>query len=211
MVKIFSMEYPEASGVPDEEDLKNFFIASLVTGLAFSAFYGSLDLRGGVFFTVVSAFILFVRELGIRAVIYKLDGYVDLKLSRQGASTTLVGAIAAVATSLPFILLFPITSEVSRKRYENWGKSIDVIWANYKFWIAFGGIAPLLLFSFVFLGAGFETVAQMFGLFTFFQMMPFDYSGIPTGKLDGADILRWSGFYWLAFTGLSIAVIALTI
>lgn len=205
------MEAPEVSGVPDVEDLKNFVVASLVTGLAFAAFYQEFTVSGLVFFAFASAAVIFSREVGVRAAVNILDGYVDLKVSRPGATTTLFGAIVSIASGIGVILLFPIFSEASRKQYEQWGKSTDVIWARYKFYISALGITALLASWIVFYSFEMMRIAQMYGLFAFFQMMPFDYSGIPTGPLDGAEIIRWSGFYWLLFTGLSLFAIVLTL
>lgn len=206
------MTGPEISGMPDAGDLKNFFTASLVTSVAFAAFYGEFsDVSAYVFFIPAAAAVIFTRELGVRAAVNVLDGYVDLEVSSEGATTTLFGAIMSVVSGLPVLLLFPLYSSPSRVKYENWAKAVDVVWAHYKFWIAASGIAMLFAGYFVSLGLEASRLAQMFALFTFFQMMPFDYSGIPTGPLDGAEIIRWSGFYWLFFTGLSLLGMALTI
>lgn len=202
---------PEISGIPDYQDLKNFSVASMVLALAFSAFYGDFtDIGRYPFFILGSASVLFFRELGVRSAVNLLDGYVDLELAGDGCTTTLFGGIMAVVSGLPLILLFPVYSSVSRKQYENWGKSTDVIWALYKFKVAKWSVSGLFLGYIIFYSLGLNTLAQMTALFTFFQMMPFDYSGIPTGPLDGAEIIRWSGFYWLTFTGLSILAIAFT-
>ncbi len=203
---------PEISGAPDFEDFKNFSVASLVLAVAFAAFYGEFtNISEYVFFISGSAVILFFRELGVRSAVNLLDGYVDLELAMDGATTTLFGAILAVASSLPLILLFPVYSSVSRKQYEQWGKSTDAIWALYKFKIAKWGVSTLFVGYALASVLGFNTLAQMFAIFTFFQMMPFDYSGLPTGPLDGAEIIRWSSFYWLLFTGLSVVALVFTL
>jgi hypothetical protein len=203
---------PEISGMPDIEDVKNFVAASLVTALAFAAFYGEFSSIGAyMFFLPASAFVIFMREVGVRSAVNILDGYVDLEIAGDGSTATLFGAMMAVVSGLPIVLLFPLYSSPSRVKYENWGKSVDVVWAHYKFWIAAAGIITLFGGFFFSLGFGMNRLAQMFAVFTFFQVMPFDYSGIPTGPLDGAEIIRWSGFYWLFFTGLSLVGIALTL
>ena len=202
---------PGISGFPDREDLYNFVLGSAVLAAAFAAFYGEFELNTAFFYISASAVVLATREFGVRAAANVLDGYVSLELSGEGSTTTLFGAIISVITGLPIILLFPVYSDVSRKKYEQWGRSIDVVWAAYKFKIARWGVVALLA-GFMIAGSfGFDRVAQMFALFAFFQMMPFDYSGIPTGPLDGAEILRWSGFWWLFLTGLSLLMIALTV
>ncbi len=205
------VEAPDISGAPDAEDLKNFVIASAVTGLAFAAFYNDFNLQGLAFYALGAGLIIFSHELGIRAAINQLDAYVDLEVSSSGSTTTLFGAIISVVTGLAVILPFPIYNEVTRKQYENWGKSTDVIWARYEFYVSAFAIVALLLSWLAAYSLSFNTLAQMYAIFTFFQMLPFDYSGIPTGPLDGAYIIRWSGFYWLLFTGLSILGIVLTI
>ncbi len=202
---------PGISGFPDREDVYNFVLGTGVLAAAFAAFYGEFEVGGAVFYLSASATVLATREFGVRAAANVLDGYASLEVSSEGSTTTLFGAIISVITGLPVILLFPIYSEVSRKKYEQWGRSIDVVWAAYKFKIARWGVAALLL-GFVLAGSfGLEKIAQMYALFAFFQMLPFDYSGIPTGPLDGAEILRWSGFWWLLFTGISLLMIALTV
>lgn len=205
------MAAPEISGFPDFEDVKNFGIASCVTGLAFAAFYQEFTVTGLLFFILVSGLVIFSREVGVRSAVNILDGYVDLEVSSSGATTTLFGAILSIISPIGVILLFPVFSEASRKSYENWGKSTDVIWARYSFYISVLGIIALLASWLVFYSLEFMQIAQMYSLFAFFQMMPFDYSGIPTGPLDGAEIIRWSGFYWLMLTGLSLFAIVLTL
>ena len=205
------MADPEISGLPDLGDLKNFFIASAVTGLAFSAFYNDFTFDGISFFVFGSASIVLSREIGIRTAVNLLDGYVDLEVSSSGATTTLFGAIVSVVTGFGVILLFPLYNSISRKSFENWGKGTDVIWAHYEFYISALGMIALLISWLLFNSLGFTKLAQMYGIFAFFQMLPFDYSGIPTGPLDGAYIIRWSGFYWLMFTGLSLLGIVFTL
>lgn len=202
---------PSISGAPDKQDIYNFVIGTGVLASAFAAFYGEFELTKAFFYIGSSALILGFREFGIRAAANVLDGYASLEISNPGSTTTLFGAILSVVTGLPVILLFPIYSEVSRKQYEQWGRSVDVIWAQYKFEIARWAIVALFAGFLITSSLGFERVSQMFALFAFFQLLPFDYSGIPTGPLDGAHILRWSGFYWLLFTGLSLLMIALTV
>ena len=205
------MADPEISGVPDFEDLKNFLIASAVTGLAFAAFYSDFSVEGILFFALGSGMIVFSREVGIRTAVNLLDGYVDLEVSSSGSTTTLFGAIVSVVTGFGVILLFPLYNSISRKSFENWGKGTDVIWARYEFYISALGIVALLVSWLIANSLGFTRLAQMYGIFTFFQMLPFDYSGIPTGPLDGAYIIRWSGFYWLMFTGMSLLATGLTL
>lgn len=202
---------PGISGLPDKDDLYSFVIGTAVLAAAFAAFYGEFEVGKAVFYLSASGVVLATREFGIRAAANVLDGYASLEVSSEGSTTSLFGAIISVLTGLPVILLFPVYSDVSRKRYEQWGRSTDVVWAMYKFKIARWAIAALFVGFVVASSSGFDKVSQMFALFAFFQMMPFDYSGIPTGSLDGAEILRWSGFYWLLFTGISLLMIALTV
>jgi len=202
---------PGISGLPDKQDFYNFVLATGVLSAAFAAFYGEFEFSSALFYISSSALVLGFREFGVRAAANLLDGYASLEISSEGSTTTLLGAIISVLTGLPIIMLFPVYSEVSRKRYEQWGRSVDVIWAQYKFEISRLAIVSLFAGFIVTSSFGFNKVSQMFALFAFFQMMPFDYRGIPTGPLDGAEILRWSGFYWLLFTGISLLMIALTI
>lgn len=205
------VDAPEMSGVPDRDDLVNFALASAVTAVAFSAFYQEFNASVAGFYLGAGALILATRELGIRSAIYILDGYVDLEISSEGATFSVLGAILAVVSGLPIIFLFPIYSSASRKKYEQWGKSTDVIWALYKFKVAKWGILALITGFIISFSMGMTQLAQMYAVFTFFQMLPFDYSGIPSGPLDGAEIIRWSGAYWLFFTGISLFFLAITL
>ena len=202
---------PDISGIPDKQDAYNFVIATGVLASAFAAFYGEFEFGTALFYISSSALVLGFRELGVRVAANLLDGYASLEVSNDGSTTTLLGAIMSVVTGLPLILLFPVYSEVSRKKYEQWGRSVDVIWAQYKFEISRLAIVALFAGFIITSSFGLDRVSQMFALFAFFQMMPFDYRSIPTGPLDGAEILRWSGFYWLLFTGISLLMIAITV
>ena len=197
--------------MPDREDVYNFVLGSGILAAAFAAFYGEFQVSHAAFYLTASAVVLGTREFGVRAAANVLDGYASLEVSSSGSTTTLFGAIISVITGLPVLLLFPVYSEVSRKRYEQWGRSTDVVWAMYKFKIARWAVAALLIGFVAATSFGFSQLAQMYALFAFFQVMPFDYSGIPTGPLDGAEILRWSGFWWLFLTGTSLFMIALTV
>lgn len=107
-------------------------------------------------------------------------------------------------TSLPIILLFPLFNDYDVESYEHWAKSIDAMWIKRKFWIASGGILSLFLGWGILWSTGLKTGAEIFSLFLVFQLLPFDYSQIPTGALDGSIIIRWSGFIWLVMMGLAI-------
>ena len=118
---------PGISGFPDKEDAYNFVLATGVLAAAFAAFYGEFEISHAFFYLSASGVVLATRELGVRAAANLLDGYASLEVSSEGSTATLFGAIMSVITGLPIILLFPIYSEVSRKRYEQWGRSTDVV------------------------------------------------------------------------------------
>ncbi|PSH01583.1 MAG: hypothetical protein BRC26_03255 [Nanohaloarchaea archaeon QH_8_44_6] len=107
-------------------------------------------------------------------------------------------------TSLPIILLFPIFNSFSVESYEHWGKSIDAMWIKRKYWIVSGGVISMLTFYSVFQYFGMPQISEAISLFLVFQLLPFNYSNIPTGPLDGSVIIRWSGFMWLIFMGSAI-------
>ena len=154
---------------------------------------------------------LLSREIGQRTVAQWMDAYVELETSQEGAVTTFLGIIITALTSLPLLLLFPLQSEFEGHRYEQWGKSVDAIWAKRQYWLVSGGIIGMMILFLISLIAGFNQVAQMTVFFTVMQMLPFDFWGIPTGELDGAYILRWSGFAWLAMMGLNLVFLGLTL
>lgn len=199
------------NAAPDSEDFKNFLIASAVTGAAFTAFSGSFTLESLGFYLVAGIVVMALRELGQRTVAHWMDSYVDLKVSTKGATTTLLAAGFSVVSDFSLILLFPVFSEYSGKSYEQWGKEVDAMWMKREYWISSSGIIALWIgwvAAYIFSING---IAGAISVFTIFQLMPFDYESIPTGSLDGATILRWSGMVWLIMTGLSIIMLALTI
>ena len=206
-----SVETPSVSGLPDKSDLYNFLLASGVVASAFAAFYGGFQLSNALFYVLAGFAVVGAREFGVRVAASVLDGYASLEVSSSGSTVTVFGAVLSLVTGLPVLFLFPVHSDVSRKRYEQWGRSTDVVWAMYKFKIARLAILMLFIGFIVSTLLGFSRVAQMYALFAFFQMMPFDYSGIPTDPLDGAEILRWNGFWWMSLMGGSILMIALSL
>jgi len=199
------------NAAPDSEDFQNFLIASAVTGAAFTAFSGSFTLENLVFYLVAGIVVIALRETGQRTVAHWMDSYVDLKVSTKGSTTTLLAAGFSVVSDFSLILLFPITSEFSGKSYEQWGKEVDAMWIKRKYWISSSGIIALWTGWIAAYMFSMNDIAGAISIFTIFQLMPFDYETIPTDPLDGATILRWSGFIWLIMTGLSIIMLALTI
>ncbi|MFB6204186.1 MAG: hypothetical protein ABEJ75_00915 [Candidatus Nanohaloarchaea archaeon] len=194
----------------DMQDVKNFVIASVVLGAAFASFYHEYTVNAAIYYLGLGALVLLVREAGMRLIAQWMESYSDLSVSRQGAITTLFGAILAVLTGWPVLLLFPVYSNMSSKKYEQWGKSTDSVWMKRQFWFHLAAVVSLLIGWAVFYSYSLMGVAQAFALFAFFQAMPLDYSLIPSGDLDGAYILRWSGFIWLLTMGTSIIAVVLS-
>ncbi|QKQ98159.1 hypothetical protein GKQ38_01325 [Candidatus Nanohaloarchaea archaeon] len=199
-----------SSYVPDEEDVKNFAVATLVFGVSFAAFFQELDPKGAVFYTALSGIVLLTREFGFRTCAQWMDAYVDNNISRSGAMTSILGAFLAVITQLPVILLFPLWNEAESHKYEQWGKSTDAVWMKRKFWLYSCGIIALLAGSTIARTLNFELLARMYAITSFFFLLPFDYEDLPGEELDGAFILRWSGFTWLIFMGLTLVFYSLT-
>jgi hypothetical protein len=194
---------------PTVDDLQAFAVSSLVVAAAFLAFR-DLSFKALPFVIFTSALVIFSRELGQRLVAQWMDAYIDLELSHEGSITSIVGAGIAFLTGLPIILLFPLTSSFSGKKYEHWGKSVDAIWAKRQYWLIMGGLTTLFLSWLLAYSFDLQAFAELSSLFMFFQMMPFDYKAIPTGKLDGAYVLLISGFSWLIGMGISILMLSLT-
>ncbi len=194
---------------PEEHELKNFLIATIAVTIALTAYQQTLELWQIGFLLITSLTVILTREIGQRIIAQWMDAYVEIETNQEGLSTTILGAIIAALTGLGVLLLFPIESKYSGHKYEHWGKSIDAIWAKRQYWLASGGIIALLLLTGILLALGFNAAANIAALFTFFQLMPFDYDKIPTGTLDGAYILRWSGFTWTGLIGLTIILIVL--
>lgn len=196
--------------VPDAEDVKNFLISSAILGVAFTAFSGVFTFENLAFYLVTGIIMMLLREAGQRTVAQWMDSYVDLKVSKEGSIFTLLAAGFSVVSDFSLILLFPVHSDFSGESYEQWGKSIDAMWMKRQYWIASSGIIGLwvgFVVSYLFSMNG---IAEAISIFTIFQLMPFDYEKIPTGELDGATILRWSGFVWLLMMGFSIVMLVLT-
>ncbi|MFB6180478.1 MAG: hypothetical protein ABEJ93_01245 [Candidatus Nanohalobium sp.] len=194
----------------DTEDFLNLLLGSAVIGTAFTAFRQTFSFKALSFYVVVGLVVLLLREAGQRAVAHWMDAYVDLKVSSEGVLVTLLAAGISVVGEMNLLLLFPVFNGFSVESHEHWGKSIDAMWMKRQYWIVSGGIVMLFLGWFAAFAADFNGVAEAISLFTFFQMLPFDYKDLPTGTLDGAFILRWSGVSWLLFTGFSIITIVLS-
>lgn len=197
--------------LPGRQEIVNWVIGIAVVASGLVAFFRLIDLRSIVVLAVISAVVFLTRELGQRAAAEWMDAKVETSLSFEGSAISLAMAGLAFVSNLPIIALFPVESRYSGKRYEHWGKSIDVIWMKRQYWLASSGIVFLLLGWIISSLISLETTSKAFILFTLFQLMPFDYSGIPTGCLDGAYILRHSGFMWLSLTGFTILGVAVTL
>lgn len=194
---------------PTVEDLQAFIGSSLVVAVCFLA-YKEMGLPQIPYVILISGIVVFFREAGQRMVAQWMDAYIDLEFSMEGAGTSLFGALMAYLTGFSIILLFPLTSSFSGRKYEHWGKSVDAIWAKRQYWLAFGGLTTLFggwYLAYIF---EYQLLAELASLFLFFQLMPFDYEYIPTDRLDGAYILLWSGFTWLISMGVTIIALVLT-
>jgi len=194
----------------DTSDVKNFLIGSAVTGVAFSAFTGVFTFENLAFYMLAGITVMTLREAGQRTVAHWMESYVNLKVSREGATVTLAAAVFSIVSDFSLLLMFPIYSDFSGERYEQWGKSIDAMWMKRQYWLSSAGIIGLWTGWAGAMALSLPQMAQAIAAFTLFQLMPFDYEKIPTDPLDGATILRWSGFSWLLMTGLTIVMIALT-
>jgi len=194
----------------DTSDVKNFLIGSAVTGVAFSAFTGVFTFENLAFYMLAGITVMTLREAGQRTVAHWMESYVNLKVSREGATVTLAAAVFSVVSDFSLLLMFPIYSDFSGERYEQWGKSIDAMWMKRQYWLSSAGIIGLWTGWAGAMALSLPQMAQAIAAFTLFQLMPFDYEKIPTDPLDGATILRWSCFSWLLMTGLTIVMIALT-
>lgn len=199
------------SVAPDVEDIQNLLIGAALVGVAFTAFSGLFTLENLIFYVVAGIVVMVLRESGQRIVAHWMESYVDLKISREGAMTTLLAAGFSVVSDFSLLLLFPVFSEFSGERYEQWGKSIDAMWMKRQYWLASSGIMGLWAGWIAAVAFSMNDMAQAISIFTIFQLLPFDYEKIPTGELDGATILRWSGFAWLLLMGFSILMLVVSI
>lgn len=196
---------------PSRENIRDFVLISLVSGAALAFHWGGLNLENMVSSVLIASFVVLTREAAMRMIVHWMDGYIDTRISIEGSAVTLAGAMIAVITGLGFILLFPLKTDLDMKKYEQWGKGIDSMWAKKKFWVHGVGVLSLVVAGYLSLGADLHGLSRVYGLFAVFQLMPFNYPDIPTGTLDGAHILRWSGWTWLIEMGLSLILVALTL
>ena len=189
---------------PSIDEINNFAGAVFVTLIASVVFYRAYKVHTALLLLGASLFTILMREIGQRTIAQWMNAEVNLEFSPQGSVTTLIGALISFISGIPFIALFPVSSSFDVTGYEHWGKSIDAMWLKRKYWLVSGGIIALLIGR-VLLGVlEFNRGAEILSIFLIFQMMPFNYSKIPTGALDGSIVIRWSGFMWLLFTGLAI-------
>jgi len=186
------------------DEINNLVVAILVTAAAFTAFSRVLELQNAAFYLGIATLVLGAREFGQRTIAQWMEAQVDLNMSVQGAMLTVFGAILAVITNLPIIILFPISNSFSVESYEHWGKGIDAMWLKREAWITYGGIVALLIGGFTSMLLDIGRLQQAFFLFSIFQLMPFDNHGLPIGTLDGSYILKQNGYYWLIFMFLSL-------
>ncbi|MFB6203402.1 MAG: hypothetical protein ABEK01_02820 [Candidatus Nanohaloarchaea archaeon] len=196
--------------IPDRQDIQDFLLISLVTGSAYATYFRTYSVEPIAVVLGLSAVVVATRELAVRLVAQWMDAYADLQVSVQGSALTIVGAILSILTNIPLILLFPLESSFRIEKYEHWAKDVDAVWAKREFWLRGTGVLALIAGS---LAAGTldPRLSFMYASFAVFQMMPFDYSEIPTGALDGAYIMRWSGFTWLVLTGLSLVALGFSL
>lgn len=196
---------------PEISDLKALLVSIFITGIAFTAFYGDITIENTAIIMIFSSLIIISREIGQRITAEWMGAYVNLEKSIEGISTTLLFAIIALLSDSRLIALFPLQSSFEGHKYEHWGKSVDAIWMKRQYWLTSTGILAMLILGFLSWILNLTTLAQMTFLFALFQMLPFNHPLIPTGKLDGAYILMWSGFMWLLLTGTIIIMTGITI
>lgn len=189
---------------PSVDDLNSFVAGTLILAVAFISFHDTLSLDSAAFYLGVSAAILFAREFGQRTIAQWMEAQVDLEISTEGTVTTLFGAMASLFTGTPVVLLFPVFNEHDVESYEHWGKSIDAMYIKRQYWIVSGGILALFTTWIIFNTLNLAMAAEAVSMFLVFQLLPFDYSNIPTGPLDGSIIIRWSGWIWLIFMGTAL-------
>lgn len=191
------------------EEFNYLVIAGIVSGAAFTAWSGSLNINSAFLYTGSAFLALLLREFGQRMIAQWQHGKVNLSLSAEGSMTTVFGSMIAVVTGLPFLVVFPVTSSFDMESYEQWGKHIDAMWSKRATWVVYGGIFSLLTGSFLAGQLGLPVVSDVLAIFTAFQLLPFDYKNIPTGTLDGAYIMKQNCPYWLLLmsTALLLALL----
>jgi len=189
---------------PSQKDIKNFLLSGLVVGAAYAAFKEVTSFQSILILLFFGLITVFSREIGQRIVGQWMDAQVDLEISMPGTTVTIIAAILSYISTLNLAFVVPVFSKFSGESYEQWGKSVDAIWAKRKYWIVSSGIATLLTAWIVSYSAGITQLAEMIALFTFFQLLPLDAEKGISGKLDGVHIILWSGFMWLIFMGLTI-------
>lgn len=196
---------------PSENDIKNFLVGGLTVGAAFAAYKQVSEIQAFLVFLGFGLITLLFREIGQRTIAQWMEAEVDTELSEKGAVVTLLVAAFSYVSVYNFAWLTPVFSGFSNESYEHWGKSIDAIWAKRQYWLASGGFLALFLGWIVSYSLGFENLAELTALFTFFQLLPLDEHKQVCGDLDGTYIIMWSGFIWLIFTGITIIMMILSV
>jgi hypothetical protein len=196
---------------PELETLKHLALICLVAGIAYTTYFRSLSPRNLAYFFIIAVVVVATREAGMRLILHWMDGYMETRLSWEGTLMTMFGAAISAITPLGFILLFPLYSELDMKKYEQWGKNIDSMWAKKQFWVRGVGVLGMIFAGYSAYSLQVPELAHAYALFSAFQLMPFDYHAIPTDALDGAFILRWSGWVWMIEMGLALVLASLTL
>jgi hypothetical protein len=196
---------------PTKNDVQNFALGGTTLGAAFSGYKQVTEPETVLVFITFGLISLFFRELGQRVIAHWMESEVELKLSKEGAVTTVFVAMFSYISVLSLVFLVPVSSSFSAKSYEHWGKSIDAIWAKRKYWLVSSGIVSLFCAWALAYSSGISNLAELISLFTFFQLLPLDEHKKICGKLDGAYIMLHTGFTWVIFMGITIILMILSV
>ncbi|MFB6245600.1 MAG: hypothetical protein ABEJ03_04625 [Candidatus Nanohaloarchaea archaeon] len=189
---------------PDLNDLENLFLAAAAITVALTGFYGSLESSSIRNASIAASAALLSREVLQRAVARFIKTEVHTELSKTGTALTVAAGVFSYVTSTPVVFAVTVFSEFSNRRYESWGYSIDVPWVKRRYWMAWTGIAGMLLTAFAAHSLQAYTVSRSISIIALFALLPMKENLLVEGETDGARILIHSGFMWLLLTGLAL-------
>ena len=189
--------------------LKNLGLVTVITAFSLILFQGSFTITNILYGLSTGLLVVFIREAAQQTIAQWMTAYIDINISKQGLTLTLLTGTFSYITQIPFILILPFYNEYEMKAHEKWGITGYAIWAKSEYWFAGVNILTLTLLSTILLQIN-KTIALLTLTFTLSQLLPLKKTLIE-GETDGAKILYWSGFIYLILLGTNTILLASTI
>lgn len=193
----------------DNEDILAVAAGIAVAAIGFAGFNQRWQPLFMLQLLLASVLVVAAREISQRTTAYLMNAYQDTELRKKGSFVSIMFAVSAVLLEAPVALIIPFSSSWEQKDYEQWGKSIDVVYPKREYWLGAMGVVGVLALWSVMFYLDLDTLATSAGVFALSQMLPLNETGFFDGRTDGAYVLLHSGFIWLLLTGLSLLTIFL--